>query len=60
MIEGIHKLFSRRNKVRQFGYGNEYGDVEQLEPEDLFMDEEYMNHYEVEDEFFDWYGFYTY
>lgn len=53
MIEGIHKLFSRRNKVRQFGYGNEYGDVEQLEPEDLFMDEEYMNHYEVEDEFFD-------
>lgn len=53
MIEGIHKLFSKRNKARQYGYGTEYGDVEQLEPEDLFMDEEYMNHYEMEDEFFD-------
>lgn len=53
MIDGIQKLFSKKGKVRQFGYKSEYGDVEQVEPEDLFMDEEYTNHYEFEDEYFD-------
>ncbi|SET10221.1 hypothetical protein SAMN04487772_10886 [[Clostridium] polysaccharolyticum] len=53
MIDGIQKLFSKKGKVKQFGYKREYGDVEQVEPEDLFMDEEYTNHYEYEDEYFD-------
>ncbi len=53
MIEGIHKLFSKKSRVRQYGYNGEYGDIDKTEPEDLFMDEDYMNHYEVEDEYFD-------
>lgn len=53
MIEGLHKLFSKKNHVRQYGYSTEYGDIDKTEPEDLFMDEDYMNYYEVEDEYFD-------
>lgn len=60
MIEGLHKLFSRKNKVRRYGYGEEYGEAEEMEDEDIFPDEkdrymedEYSNGYDVEDEYFD-------
>ena len=52
MMEGFHKFFSKKDKVRQYGYGNEYGDID-TEAEDMFMDESFMDDYEVEDEFFD-------
>lgn len=62
MMQGIHKLFLKRNKVRQYGYDGEYGDIDdmEMEDEDIFPDErdgyhgdEYANEYNVEDEFFD-------
>lgn len=53
MIEGIHKLFSKKSRARQYGYESEYGDVDDGESEDIFPDDDYMNHYDCDDEYFD-------
>jgi len=54
MIENIQKFFGKKNKVKSFGYGEEYADLDPTsEAEDLFMEESYMNSVEMEDEFFD-------
>ena len=51
MMEGLHKIFSKKNRTKQ--YEGEYGDINETDAEDLFMEESYMNHYEMEDEYFD-------
>lgn len=56
MMEGIHKLFSKRSRVRKYGYEREYEDIDDMEDEDIFSDEkeQYVgDEYDVEDEYFD-------
>ncbi len=52
MMEGLHRFFSKKDKVKQYGYQSEYGDLD-TDAEDFFMEESYMNSYEPEDEYFD-------
>ncbi|MBR3772366.1 MAG: hypothetical protein IKL07_08860 [Clostridium sp.] len=54
MMEGLHRFFSRKSNDKHYGYSGEYGDMDETDAEDLFMEESYMNsNYEAEDEYFD-------
>lgn len=54
MMDGLHRFFSKKNSSKRYGYSGEYGDMDETDAEDLFMEESYMNsNFEVEDEYFD-------
>lgn len=53
MMEGLHKIFSKKNRTKPYRYESEYGDIEETDAEDLFMEESYIDQYDAEDEYFD-------
>lgn len=46
-------MFTRKNAAKRYQYEEEYGDIDDTEAEDYFMDESYMNTTDEADEYFD-------